>query len=228
MTARIPIALLAAALLAAGCEKHDDTAAGNASVLGNAGTAPSRPEPEVSAREKAARDLPPAPAPSGTPVQVTMADAKTGLALWEQDGLVMVSRYTNNTKWQPPLPLERIYGEASHARLASNGRGVAFAIWQHTVGQIESLRYSRYESGKGWSTPDVMPGALPRPHTGSDQATAPRIEVDAQGNAIAQWRSGFDEGEVQASTYVPGEGWASPVDLPLHASQPAASEPSQS
>ncbi|HVZ43222.1 MAG TPA: hypothetical protein VHA82_05380 [Ramlibacter sp.] len=151
-----------------------------------------------------------------------MADSKTGLALWLQDGRVMVSRWTLNTNWERPKPLETIAGSASHARLASNGRGVAIAVWQHTVGDIESLRYSRWQHGRGWETPDVMPGALPRPHDegGPLDTTAVRIEVDRDGNARAEWPSGFDADQMQSSTFVPGEGWARPVDLPLQAAAP--------
>ena len=36
--------------------------------------------------------------------------------------------------------------------------------------------------------------------------------------------SGFNENEVQASTYVPGEGWARPVDLPVQANAASRQE----
>jgi hypothetical protein len=93
------------------------------------------------------------------------------------------------------------------------------------VGRIDSLRYSRFEAGKGWTEPDVMPGALPRPRQpgktagGSVEQAAPRIEVDEDGHARAEWRSGFDATQLQASTYVAGEGWARPIDLPLQAAR---------
>jgi hypothetical protein len=152
----------------------------------------------------------------------------TAVAIWEEGGHVMATRYNAVRGWEPALPLEQISGQASNARLASNRHGVAMAIWQHTVGRIDSLRFSRYEEGRGWSRPDVMPGALPRPRQPGKTAgglvdeAAPRIEIDARGNARAQWLSGFNDNQIQASTYVPGEGWARPVDLPTETTAAAA------
>jgi hypothetical protein len=222
--------LASSAAMLGGCGRGDDkdSAQGDTARMGSYGSGPksgaASPGSRLSAADaaSAARALPSPPAPPGTQVQMTMVDAKTGLALWEQDGRVMVSRYTNNTKWQTPHPLEGILGTASNARLASNGRGVAMAVWQHTLGEIESLRFSRWQPATGWSTPDVMPGALPQPRDSrfSARERAPVLEVDPQGNVRAEWRSGFNAEQVQASTFVPGEGWAHPVDLPAAAAQP--------
>ena len=100
-------------------------------------------------------------------------------------------------------------------------RGSALAVWRHRVGQIESLRFSTFQSGRGWSAPDVLPGALPRSDDADGAATL-QLRMDDQGNAVARWPSGFDANAMQVARYVPGQGWSRAVDTPLPA-QPAAS-----
>ena len=95
------------------------------------------------------------------------------------------------------------------------------AVWRHTVGSIESLRYSRFDSS-GWSVPDVMPGALPRPRT--ERGAAPRVQMDAQGQVVAEWSSGFDPRQTQSARYVPGQGW-SPAANELASAAPASPAP---
>jgi hypothetical protein len=217
---RLAIVLLAAgaAALLGACRERPETAASNTAVLGGYG-------PPRSTGPEAAGAIPPPRVPRNATPQIAMVGSDAAVAVWEQDGQVVASRFSRARGWEAAQPLERIAGQASNARIAGNGQGVAMALWQHTVGRIESLRYSRFEADKGWSPPDVMPGALPRPRQpgktagGTVAQAAPQIEVDAHGNARAEWRSGFDEDEVQASTFVAGEGWTRPVDLPLQASR---------
>jgi hypothetical protein len=141
-----------------------------------------------------------------------------------QEGQVVAATWTPGTGWSSAAPLERIYGESSEPRIASNGKGIAMAVWQHTVGNIHSLRFSRFEATGGWSAPDVLPGALPRPATAG---SAPgqdglQLHVDADGNARAQWPSGFHANEMQAARYVAGEGWTQAANEPVAAAQQAS------
>lgn len=173
--------------------------------------------------EVAGRQVSPPPAPRNARPQLAAVEPDTTLALWVEDGTVMASRHHPARGWEPPAALESIGGDASDARLAGNDQGVAMAVWRHTVGAIDSLRYARYESRSGWSTPDVLPGALPRARQPGKTAgrlveqAAPRIQVDEHGHARAEWQSGFHEGEMQVSTYVAGEGWSRPLDVPVAA-----------
>lgn len=209
-------ALLLACALAgalAGCGKNDTVS--NTAVLGGYGPA---------AADAALRgEVSPPPAPRNATPQLAIVNREHALAVWEEQGQVMATSYSLGRGWETPRPLEDIHGQASNARIAANRDGIAMAVWQHTVGRIDSLRFSRYQPDSGWSQPDVVPGALPRPRQpgktagASVQDAAPRIELDERGNASALWLSGFAEGEVQASTYVHGKGWARPVDLPLQA-----------
>ena len=150
-------------------------------------------------------------------------------AIWVQDGRVVGSRYTREGGWAAAVPFERIAGQDSDPQLASNGNGSAMAVWRHTVGKIESLRFSRYEESTGWSGPDVLRGALPRARPGGlnpaqpHPPTAPLLEMDPQGQARAQWPSGFDANQLQSSQYLRDRGWSPPVDVPVAAAPAPAS-----
>jgi hypothetical protein len=155
--------------------------------------------------------------PAGVRAQAVRSGEDSALALWVQDKHVVSSTWSNASGWSAAQPLEDIYGVASDAQLASNGRGAAMAVWRHTVGRIESLRFSRFEQGAGWSRPDVMPGALPRPDAGLAVDDGPRLEMDASGNVTAQWPSGFQPDEVQTARYVDGQGWTDAASAPVAA-----------
>jgi hypothetical protein len=216
-TQPLRIAMLASTLLAGGmflvaCKDRVPVAStvggasGDTSVLGAPGP-DARPgvRPGV-VTDAQGREIPPPPLPRQARAQVVASGPDTALAVWVQDGDVMAAGYTRGYGWSPAQVLERIYGDASDVQLASNGRGAAMAIWHHTVGSIDSLRFSRFEQGTGWSHPDVMPGALPRPQ--AQDAAPPQLAMDARGNAQASWPSGFAPDEMQTSRFVAGQGWS--------------------
>jgi len=149
--------------------------------------------------------IPPAPSPPGTRPLVARTGPMSAVALWERQGRIMGSTYATATGWTAmPQPLEDIFGEASEPRLVGNGHGLAVAVWRHTVGRIESLRSSVFERG-AWSTPDVVPGALPATEPGRPGL---RLDVSPLGHVTATWPSGFAEGQWQAAHFVPGQGWS--------------------
>lgn len=168
--------------------------------------------------------IPLPPAPSGIAAQVTPAGDDSALAVWIDANRVVGSRWQRDVGWSAPEPLERIYGESREVQLVGNGR-LAMAVWQHRVGNIHSLRFSRFD-GLAWSLPDVVPGALPRPAVAGAPpgSEAPRLEMDDLGNVTARWPSGFHAGEMQIARYAEGTGWSAAANEPL-ASAPAA--PSQ-
>jgi hypothetical protein len=100
-------------------------------------------------------------------------------------------------------------------------------MWRHTVGSIHSLRFSRFESGTGWSLPDVVPGALPRPDSDGPAGAqdALRLQMDAAGNVTAQWPSGFAANEMQAADYLAGRGWDRAVSERLASASSASPAP---
>lgn len=221
--------MLLAALALAGCRDsglpRTATVArdGNpTAVLGGYGPGPRTEAGPQSLVDGAGRPVPPPPVPAGVQAQAVRSADDAALAVWVQDGRVLASAWQREGGWSPARPLEEIHGSASDPQLASNGRGVAMAVWRHTVGSIESLRFSRFERGAGWSHPDVMPGALPRPDAGAGNQDAPRLQMDAAGNVVAQWPSGFHAGETQTARYVAGSGWTQAASTPV-ASAPGAS-----
>jgi hypothetical protein len=166
----------------------------------------------------------PAPlVPAGTTAQAALTAPGTAWAIWIQEGRTVGARYTRAGGWEAPIPFERIAGIDSDPQLASNGNGTAMAMWRHTVGRIEALRYSHWDAATGWSGPDVLHGALPRsrpPNLPPEQPyppVAPRLAMDQQGTAHAEWPSGFNEQQMQASAFLPSRGWTQPEDRPLEA-----------
>lgn len=215
---RLALLLAAAALAACGddaAERHAHTT----KVLGGYGPQAAG-TPGLTDAGGARIPLPPAPA--GMPAQVVPAGEQGALAAWIEDGRVVAATWNRTTGWSTGEPLERIYGASTELQLAGNGR-TAMAVWQHRVGNIHSLRFSRFD-GQAWSLPDVLPGALPRPAVAGAPPgqSAPRLEMDADGNVLARWPSGFHANEMQVARYAAGQGWSDATTETL-ASAPSAS-----
>lgn len=212
------LALLLAAALVAGCGDHAD---GNDStrVLGGYGSAASG---NPALRDAGGRTIPLPPAPAGTAAQVVPVADAGALAVWIVDHHVVASGWDRVAGWSAPQPLERIYGDSAEVQLAGNGH-TGMAVWQHRVGNIHSLRFSRFD-GQEWSVPDVLPGALPRPVVAGTPPgrDAPQLAMDAEGNVLARWPSGFHASEMQAARYAAGEGWSRATSEAV-ASAPSAS-----
>lgn len=215
----LALLLLAAALAACSDEVHETNE--TTKVLGGFGPHGSA-NPALS--DSGGRRIPLPPAPSGTAAQVTPAGEDSALAVWVTDNHVVGSRWQRDVGWSAPEPLERIYGESREVQLVGNGH-LAMAVWQHRVGNIHSLRFSRFD-GTAWSLPDVLPGALPRPAAAGAPPgmEAPHLAMDDQGNVLARWPSGFHAGQEQVARYAPGTGWSAATNEPL-ASAPAAPAP---
>ncbi len=221
---RWPAVLFVAALAACrpGPGDHNNTAVLGGAAPG-AASAPAGPPAFTDARGEA---VPAPPVAAGTLTQLARAGDEGAVAVWVRDGQVRAAAFDRARGWSTPQPLEQIRGQATDPQLAANGQGSVMAVWRHTVGSIQSLRYSRFDIATGWSTPDVLPGALPRPHAvRMPERDAPQLHMDAQGNVTARWPSGFDAAEMQVARYVPGQGWSRAVSerLPPAPSASAAS-----
>lgn len=206
----IALATIVATLVATGCgqELPETRTVNSTSVLGGQAQGQVRTPDGKMLADGRGNAIPPPPLPAGTQAQAVRSADDGALALWVQDGHVVASAWSRAAGWGVPQPLEQIYGMASDPQVASNGRGAAMAVWRHTVGSIQSLRYARFEAAAGWTQPDVVPGALPRPDvSGTADPTVPRLQMDAQGNVVAQWPSGFAADEMQTARYVAGQGW---------------------
>lgn len=213
--------LLAAACGLAGCgDRPADPPAGDTAVLGGYAPGAARGNaPLADARGQ------PIPRPDMAPLdaQVVRSGELAALAVWVQDGQVVASSFERARGWSAPQPLEQIYGQASDPQVASNGQGAAMAVWRHTVGSIQSLRFSRFDPAAGWSRPDVLPGALPRPpgEAGAGDRDAPQLRMEPDGSVTAQWPSGFAAAEMQTARYTPGQGWSRAASEPMAVAPPA-------
>jgi hypothetical protein len=213
--------VLAAAAMLAACDRDHRS---NTAVLGSNGPDVARSGPATPPlTDGHGQPIPPVPAPAGRPFEAVRTGDDAAQAVWIMDDHVVASGWTRTGGWSPPQPLERIYGESSAPRIVSNGHGAAMAVWHHRVGNIHSLRFSRFDDATGWSLPDVLPGALPRPQSvgappGQD---APQLQMDAAGNVVAHWSSGFRANEVQSARYVVGQGWSAAASEPVASAFPA-------
>jgi len=217
-------AALVAALLAACGERSTPSAVTVSAPAASASKAAATPVAELPILKDAdGQVIPPPPVPAGTTAQAALTASGTAWAIWIQEGRTVGARYTRAGGWEAPIPFERIAGIDSDPQLASNGNGTAMAMWRHTVGRIEALRYSHWDAATGWSGPDVLHGALPRsrpPNLPPEQPyppVAPRLSMDQQGTAHAEWPSGFHEQQMQASAFLPSRGWTQLEDRALDA-----------
>jgi hypothetical protein len=229
MQARALVPVLALLLVAlAGCDGRTGKVdhSNNTAVLGSNGLPPDRgaAAPLADAQGQA---IPAPPAPAAARAQAVLSGADSALAVWVADDHVVASGWSRATGWSAPQALERIYGASSDPQIVSNGRGSAMVVWQHRVGNIHSLRFSRFEAASGWSLPDVLPGAMPRPHAAGAPANgdAPQLQMDAAGNVLARWPSGFHANETQVARYTPGQGWSAAASEPVASATPASPAP---
>jgi hypothetical protein len=216
LRAVVPALVVAAAVLATGCreskvERHDTA------VLGGSGPQADRMAGVATITDARGEIIPAPPAPAGSQPQLARSGDEVALAVWLHDDRVLAASWQRADGWSAAQPLEEILGEASAPQLVSNGRGAAMAVWQHRVGNIHSLRFSRFDAASGWSVPDVLPGALPRPPVAGSAPgdDGPRLQMDAEGNVLAQWPSGFRANEMQSARYAPAQGWSRPASEPV-------------
>jgi hypothetical protein len=226
MRAAVPALVAALALVLAGCrdanvERHDT------SVLGGYGSPVDRSTAAPTLSDAGGQTIPAPPVPAGVRPQMVRSGDEAALAVWQQGGDVFASSWTRATGWTAAQPLESIHGESTGPQLASNGRGQAMAVWHHQVGNIHSLRFSRFEAARGWSVPDVLPGAMPRPEVvgAPPGQNGPRLQMDADGNVLAEWPSGFHANEMQVARYSVGGGWTQATSEPVAAAPAAAAGP---
>lgn len=206
----------AAACGIAGCGDDIGRPGSHTSVMGGSDGKARQERPAI--MDARGREIPPPRRPARAMARVVAAGEESALAVWIQDSRAVAAAYSPRTGWSAARPLEEIYGEASDPELVANTAGAGMAVWRHTVGSILSLRFSHFDPVAGWTVPDVMPGALPRP---PGRASPLELHMDAAGNVTAQWPSGFDAHEMQLSRFAPGQGWSRAVSESLATATPA-------
>jgi hypothetical protein len=144
--------------------------------------------------------------------QITLDAAGNAIAVWAQFAAtsldVWVNRYTAGGAWGTATLLEPNVGEAWFPQVAVDAGGNALAVWQEFDGARQSIYSSRYTAGGSWDTP-----ALVEMENGGS-ATAPRIAMDASGNALAIWvQSVAGRLSIYGNRYTAGSGWGTPASI---------------
>jgi hypothetical protein len=139
-------------------------------------------------------------------VQVAMDTNGNALAVWTQSSSgsgwsIWANRYTAASGWGTAALVETDTGGAFVPQVAMDANGNALAVWRQYDGTRYSIRASRYSVGSGWSSAGPI-------ESGTGEATAPQIAVDASGNALAVWyQSDGTRNNIWANRYVVGIGW---------------------
>ena len=142
----------------------------------------------------------PIEADSGLPpdAELAMDPGGNAMVLWvhwdaiTSDQNIMAKRYSDLGGWQPSEVIDEGYGTASAPHVAMDPDGNAMAVW---VQQTETLPYtndiwsSHYDAAaRRWAEPELV-------ETLDGVPFAPRVTMDAEGNAIAVWRQRHDTSE---------------------------------
>jgi hypothetical protein len=111
------------------------------------------------------------------------------MAMWQQFDGARIGLFSNHynavaNTWGASQPVDSggTYG-VSVAHLALQSNGNATAVWTQYDGTRANIKASRYSAtAVAWSTPTIILDT-----TTGGNASAPRVAVDASGNAMAVW-----------------------------------------
>ncbi|MFZ1865989.1 MAG: Ig-like domain-containing protein [Polyangiales bacterium] len=148
--------------------------------------------------------------------QIAVDGQSNALAVWQytepEGSRVWANRYTRADTWGTPEPISNGVNLASNPRLAADGAGNGFAVWEEMLDlNLVNIYTSRYVVDQGWEDPSLLQSGE------VTNARSPSVAADPTGNAIAVWvqraTTGADQ-VIWASRYEPGAGWdtAAPID----------------
>ncbi len=162
--------------------------------------------------------------------QIALDNAGNALVVWEQSDStrrnIWANRYTAASQsWGTAQLLETdnvSFATAPHLALANsnNGNGTGMVVWEQSDGSRKSIWARRYNAvNDQWDVASVI-------ETSAEDANAPQIAADANGNFVAVWR-GYDglvhqRYNVWANRYVAGAGWGSAALISNNTTDPAA------
>ena len=130
--------------------------------------------------------------------------------VWSQfDGTrynIRANRHDAWTGWAGDLTIEtEDTASARHPRVAMDGAGNAFAVWEQFNGIRDSIRANRMSPAGAWGASQL----IENDDTGS--AWLPQVGADGAGNALAVWQQhdGF-RWNILSNRFVAGVGWGVP------------------
>lgn len=161
--------------------------------------------------------------------QQMAVDGQLGvMAVWEleegfeEDTFIYANRYTRKGLWGEPEPIDDGNGRAAKPKVAADGDGNAFAVWERgeTTSSDKKIWANRYDvENASWGSPALLQnGDITR-------AKLPSIAADPSGKATAVWvQNNLDTGreDVRAIRYEPGAGWGDAVTIGAPANNVAA------
>jgi hypothetical protein len=151
---------------------------------------------------------------SATAPQIAFDAGGNALAVWEQyDGTrisIWANRYVAGAAWGTAELIEtNNAGDAVTPKIALDASGNAIAVWQQSDGIRANVWANRYVVGAGWGKAELIETEA------AWHANEPQVAVSANGNAMAVWRQGGNDGlwGIWANRYTPGAGWSAPEPI---------------
>lgn len=141
---------------------------------------------------------------------LAMNAAGDAVATWTgfDDGEVIVAAVRPaGGEWSDPEELSAEMEEGDFSRVGIDAEGNAIAVWQRSDPGENTVRVATRPGGGEWSEPEDLSAV-------GDNTTAPRIAVDAAGDAVAAWSvvEGLDR-SVHAKARPAGGGWSAQEDV---------------
>ncbi len=135
----------------------------------------------------------------------------TAIAAWDRSNgtnrIVQAALRPAGGAWQAPTDLSLPGRDAAASQVTVDPQGDAAAVWYRSDGSNTIVQAALRPAGGVWQAPANLSGP-------GENATAPRVALDPQGNAVAVWsRSNGTTFVVQASQLPAGGTWQPPVDL---------------
>ena len=137
---------------------------------------------------------------------VSLGDGGTAAVVWPvNEGVRAVERPAAGT-WSKPVYI--VTGEGSYSpAIAVAPDGEAIAVWRKSENGKGAFLQSASETGGGWSPPQEL-------GVGFFYSGAPRIAIDAGGEAVALWeRSESSVLSILSASRARGGAWSAPTEL---------------
>ncbi|MDP9900819.1 hypothetical protein [Variovorax ginsengisoli] len=168
--------------------------------------------------EAAKRFLPGASTNARDVQMVATPDGTKATAIWRQyennagKYRVLASEYAEASGWSAGHEVDGnlALGDYSNPRLAIAANGDTTAVWEaSTTGGTRTDAYASRFAGGSWSTPAIVTSIS----IGRSDGFIADLCSDASGNAVLVTKP-FDLGQIAATRFTVGTGWAAPVQMP--------------
>jgi hypothetical protein len=113
----------------------------------------------------------------------------------------------SGSSWSAPERIDNHIGNTIQPDIAVDGMGFAHAVWSQADLDFENIWATQYTPGSGWGAPDLIEPPNDDARR-DDDATNPRVGVNAAGNAFVVWHQNSESwGSIWSNRLDPGTGW---------------------